>query len=95
MKVVTENAPPPQELRIAWHCERFRCLPEPGGLFDQDYVLIRRMVTLDNVHDAVDGWKHRYVGPAIHRMPEQVRRILRFLLDNGIEFNQMTMNIIE
>lgn len=53
---------------------------------DQDYGLMQRMVALTNVYSAVSAW-FNLKGDAIHRMSEQTRKILRFLLDNNINFN--------
>ncbi len=33
---------PPYELGLAWQLQRWRALPEPGGLFDQPLALMRR-----------------------------------------------------
>lgn len=81
------NAPPPAELQIAWDCERWNTLPEAGGLLDQEYQLLKRMTGLSNVYNAVSQW-FNLTGENIHKMSEQTRRILRYLLDNGINFNE-------
>lgn len=84
--MLRDDEPPPAELKIAWDCERWHTLPEAGGLYDQDSQLMTRMVGLTNIYNACSAW-FNLTGKNIHRMSEQTRRILRFLLDIGIQFN--------
>ena len=81
-----DNGTPPAELKLSWDCERWHTLPEAGGLLDQDFTLITRMKSLSSVYSAVSAW-FNLKGENIHRMSEQTRRILRLLLDAGIQFN--------
>lgn len=82
----TESAPPPLELKLAWQCERWRTLPENGGLMDQDYQLMQRMNALSNVDSAIDSWKNAG-GERIHSLSVHTREILGSLLAMGINFN--------
>ena len=81
-----DNDPPPAELRLSWECERFHTLPEAGGYLDQDFGLLQRMTGLSNVYNAVSAW-FNHGGEKIHNLSEQTRRLLRWLMDNGIQFN--------
>jgi hypothetical protein len=89
---LTENAPPPVELRMAWMCERWQTLPEAGGIYNQDYRLMVRMSVLSNVYNAVMAWR-THGGEKIHYLSEQTRMILRRLQDEGIDFNAMQVNV--
>jgi hypothetical protein len=88
VETLTENAPPPVELRLAWMCERWQTLPDAGGVYEQDHQTMTRMIVLSNVYNAVIAWR-AHGGERIHYLPEQVRLILRRLQDDGIEFNAM------
>jgi hypothetical protein len=79
------EAPPPPELRIAWQCERWNCLPDAGGYLDQDFVTVTRMTALSNVYNAVVRIKS-LTGKNIHKLTDSERRILRVLKDEGIIF---------
>jgi hypothetical protein len=92
VEALTENAPPPVELRMAWMCERWQSLPEAGGVYDQDQQLISRMIVLSNVYNAVTAWR-THGGEKIHYLSEQTRTILRRLQDEGIDFNAMQVNV--
>lgn len=86
MECITSNAPPPPELKLAWSCERWKTLPDAGGLYDQDYQLLHRMNAFINIHNAVQRIKS-LKGTQIHTLSDNERLILRFLMDNGILFN--------
>ena len=86
MNVLRDNGAPPPELMLSWDCERWHTLPEAGGLLDQDARLITTMKSLASIYAACSQW-FNLKGKDIHRMSEQTRRILRMLLDNGIQFN--------
>ncbi len=86
METFREGSPPPDELRIAWSCERWNTLPEAGGWFDQDYTLTYRMTCLSNVYDACSQWRS-HTGERIHLLGDGTRRILQYLLDIGVQFN--------
>lgn len=80
--MVDEDAAPPVELRLSWQCERFSCLPESGGLLDQDAGLIKRMGAAANVYRAL----HRYrtaVGKEVHKLTGDERDVLKMLIDLG------------
>ena len=78
------DAPP--ELLTAWQCERWRCLPEIGGYYDQDYYLMQRMASLSNVYNALNKLRNSR-GTAIHNLTEAERKILKHLVDLGLLFS--------
>jgi hypothetical protein len=53
-----DDCPPPRELIDAWRCNRYRALPESGGMRDQLAGDIERMEAAETVYDAVFSW-HR------------------------------------
>lgn len=76
-----ESAPPP-ELELSWLCGENH-LPEAGAMYEQDYGLISRMRTLDNIYRTVARVKEMK-GNQIHNLTGGERRILKSLLDKGI-----------
>lgn len=84
--MLTQDAPPPVELRLAWMCEQWKTLPDSGGLYEQDYQTISRMTGLTNVYNTVVKWRN-YTGEKIHLLTDHDRSVLRWMLDNGISFN--------
>lgn len=80
------DEPPPKELLMAWECDRWRCLPETGGYYEQDYGLMRRMTALSNVYRALSKLRNAS-GKQIHNLTESERRILKLLVDMGLLFN--------
>lgn len=80
MAVVYDDGPPPKELRDAWLCKRWNCLPDAGGLHDQDWLYTQRMVVLENVHDALKRYRSA-VGAQIHNLSDNERAILKWLMD--------------
>lgn len=86
MECITDNAPPPSELKLAWSCERWKTLPDAGGLYDQDYSLLHRMNAFTNIYNAVQRIK-TLKGKQIHSLSDSERLILRYLMDNGILFH--------
>ena len=78
-----QNAEPPPELSLSWQCERYNCLPDSGGLYAQDFALLQRMSTLENVHRTVSKLRNMQ-GKQIHSLTVAERRLIRWLLDNGI-----------
>lgn len=86
MKTLTEDAPPPADLRLAWMCERWQSMPETGGVMDQDFQTVHRMGSLSGVYNTVTKWRN-YTGEKIHLLTDHDRKILRWLLDNKINFN--------
>jgi len=78
------KAEPPADLRIMWYCQRWGALPEAGGIYDQSDTQMHRMSVLDNVHRAVYK-KQSIINPHdIHNLTESDRRILKWLIDEGI-----------
>jgi hypothetical protein len=86
VEVLTQNAPPPVELRLAWLCETWGTLPDEGGMNNQDYLTISRMTGLSNVYNVVTKWRN-YTGEKIHLLTDHDRSVLRWMMDNGINFN--------
>ena len=83
MQCAQGDGPPPLELRTAWDCGRWNTLPEAGGLYDQDWLLMRRMSALDGVYRTVSR-VHGLEGKQIHSLTQTERRTLRWLKDNGL-----------
>lgn len=77
---------PPQELQIAWACNRWRCAPSAGGYFDQDYFLMQRMGYFTSIYNALTKLRNSR-GKEIHRLTENERMILKWLVDLGLLFN--------
>lgn len=77
-----DGAPPP-ELSLQWQCERYRAMPDAGGMFAQDYGLMQRMAALSNIHNALTKLRNAR-GEQIHALTEFERRVLRLLMDNGL-----------
>lgn len=48
---------PPYELKLAWQCRQFNCLPMSGGLLNQPAGLIDRMQIAYNIWEAVETRK--------------------------------------
>jgi hypothetical protein len=85
VQCVTDNAPPPAELRLAWMCERWNSLPTGDGLYMQEYRTMYLMGALLNVYGAV--WRVKHLPPKqIHSLTENERRILGNLRDLGLLF---------
>lgn len=74
--------PPPPLLQLAWFCGDEH-LPEVGGVLDQDYATMRQMGVLRNVY-RVRQAAPRYTGKAIHDMPTDMKRMIRWLRDEGL-----------
>lgn len=91
VECITDNAPPPAELTLAWQCERWHTLPDGGGYLDQDYRRVFLMTALANVHIAVTRARN-LKGKDIHKLTDSERLILRSLMDNGILFNARSHN---
>ena len=71
-------APPPAELSLAWDCQRWGALPDSGGLYEQDFVLVYRMDILSNIYNTVMRISNMY-GAEIHNLTTQERLIIRWL----------------
>lgn len=83
MLAARNQGSPPIELTLDWLCERYRSLPEPGGIFEQDYKLIKNMAKVDNIYSAVNRMRNLH-GEAIHSLTTGERRIIRALIDMGV-----------
>lgn len=80
MGAVDGQSPAPPELRLSWECEKYHCLPETGGYYDQEYNLMRRMVVASNIYTAYSRYRNAQ-GAQIHNLSDGERRILRGLID--------------
>jgi ABC-type phosphate/phosphonate transport system ATPase subunit len=80
---VSSDAAPPPELRLAWSCQKWGCLPEAGAYLDQDYELLNRMTVFSNVHTTVARYRSLH-GNAIHSLNDGERKMLRWLMDSGV-----------
>jgi hypothetical protein len=82
---VDGNTSAPPELKLSWQCERYSCLPENGGMLDQDHTTMLRMAVLSNIYNAYSHYRNAH-GTQIHSLSESERRILRWMKDEGILF---------
>lgn len=80
------EASPPPELQQAWMCERYKSLPNPGGVNQQEYYTMHAMSALDNIYTTVSRLQNLR-GHDIHRLTEGERRILGALRAEGIRVN--------
>lgn len=79
---VRVSATPPRELKLAWQCRQFNCLPYSGGLLEQPVGLIDKMQLAYNVWEAVktqqtygkDYAKFMKDHPDMHKICEMVKR---------------------
>ncbi len=74
----------PAELLLAFWCDQYHTLPDPGGMLEQDYRTIVLMNALLNIYRAV----HHFVfarGEEIHNLTPDERKTLRRLMDMGIK----------
>ena len=74
------EAQPPHELALAWQCTRWNCLPDVGGLHDQDWLLMRRMGAFDGIYKTLVRVQS-LEGKRIHELTTTERRTLRWLKD--------------
>lgn len=86
MECVTDDAPPPAELRLAWQCRNWNTLPDDGGLYSQDYITMHLMNTLSAIHNAIIKIKS-LKGKQIHSLSDGERSILKMLMDEGLLFH--------
>lgn len=84
MDCAAGDGPPPPELRLAWQCERWKTLPDAGGLYDQDYKTLTRMSALSNVYNAI---MHIKQPGGEKTLSESERKILSVLVDYGMIFS--------
>lgn len=80
MGAVDGTSPAPPELRIGWECQRYGCLPDTGGYFDQDFAMLHRINVITNVYNAYSHYRNAH-GKQIHSLNESERRILKALID--------------
>lgn len=76
------GAPPP-ELALLWDCERYNCLPDSGGLLNQDYQTMHRMSAYGNIYKTIcklDNAK----GKQIHQLTNQERGVIKWIMDKGL-----------
>lgn len=71
---------------MAWRCERWHALPESGGVLDQNWSLMQSMAILSNVYNAVERLRSLN-GAEIHSLGSTERRILQWLMDEGLKIN--------
>lgn len=83
MDAADGNGAAPPELRLAWSCERWNCLPEAGAYLDQDYQLMQRMNGLSNIYATVAHLRSLQ-GAQIHTLTTNERNIIRWLMNEGV-----------
>ena len=76
--------PPPASLELAWKCNQWGTLPEGGGMYAQSYRMIQSMTVLSNVYDTV-AYMRNLKGEQIHQLTDAQRRLIRWLMDQGIK----------
>lgn len=52
-------------------------------MLDQDFVTITRMQVLSNIYDTV-AYMRSLQGENIHKLNDGQRRVIKYLLDNGM-----------
>ena len=75
--------PPPADLQLAWKCQQWGALPDAGGMNDQDYKRLQGMSVSLNIYNTISYMKN-LKGSDIHRLSDSQRRMIRWLLDQGI-----------
>jgi len=83
VEVVDHNAPPPPELSLAWDVERWGTLPDAGGLYDQDAVLLHRMNVFSNVYKVVTRFRSAE-GAQIHMLSHSEKKLIGELRKQGL-----------
>ena len=68
---------------MAWLCEKYHTLPDPGGVNDQDYATMHTMETVSYVYRTITRLRRMY-GKQIHDLTESERRLIRYLMDNQL-----------
>ena len=56
------KGPPPPPLLLDWYCQKYRTLPEAGGMRDQHAGDMERMTAVSSVYDAVASWHRMFHG---------------------------------
>ena len=76
------QAPPPIfELSLMGLCKTFNCTP--SQILDEDADMISKMMTFDNVYNAIKTARSAE-GKALHNIPEGYKRIIKNLMEAGI-----------
>ena len=83
MKSAEGEAPPPKELQLAFWCDEWGTLPDGGGLYDQEYLLMYHMTALRNIYRMVARVRNM-VGEQIHQLTPGERRIGEYLRREGL-----------
>jgi len=83
--VIDDDEPPPAMLSLAWNCQRWNTTPDPGGMYDQDYQTMRLMGVCLNIYNAVSHLRNCR-GAQIHSLSESERKILGWLVKQGLVF---------
>ena len=86
MDSVEKDGDPPPELTLALMCQKWKTLPDAGGLHDQDARTIKQMSCVLSIYNVLQRWR-TLQGKNIHQLTEGERRILRILKDMGLLFN--------
>ena len=76
--------PPPADLQLAWKCSQWGTLPDGGGMNDQSYKTMQSMSVLLNVYNTV-SYMRSLKGEQIHNLTDSQRRLIRDLMDQGID----------
>lgn len=56
------KGPPPPVLRLAWQCDKYRALPEAGGVLDQEAGLLALMEKAKTLFEVWRAWQAREAG---------------------------------
>jgi len=59
---VEKRGPQPPELKLKWRCDRYRALPDAGGVRDQEAGLPDRMELAERVYATWSLWQSRQPG---------------------------------
>ncbi len=84
---VEGKGPPPPMLKLARRCERYRALPESGGVLEQEAGLLERMELAERVCATWQMWRTRQAGHEgewAEAHPEEWQMVMAILeLQNG------------
>jgi len=80
--------PPPPELTLAWDCERWKTLPDAGGLYDQEYALMQKMDKYQSIYRTVAKLStfRGKNNEGIHSLTDSERRLIKSLMDSGVYY---------
>lgn len=59
---VEKRGPQPPELKLKWRCDRYRALPDAGGVRDQEAGLLERLELADRAFMTWSLWQSRQPG---------------------------------